>query len=249
MERNTSVYGLAQAPLYEVECRRDIPVPEYLQRVYWWTYIHPFAVWFFDRLWMVNLILLTQYNRMRRAVLKEFAAAEDGAVLQISSAYGNVIPKVAERVLAGGGSLDVIDVLPIQLEKLRHKLPVTDRIRLMQMNAAELFLPSSAYDTVMLFFLLHETPDPVRKKIMEEAFRVLRPGGKLIIADFSMPRRWNPFRYLWAVFLSIFEPFALDMWRKDIGEHLPPFARAYPRRQHRYFGDLFQKTVVTRPVA
>lgn len=247
MERNSSVYGLAQAPLCEEETVRDIPVPDYLQRVYWWTYIHPFAVWFFDRQWIVNLILLTQYNRMRRAVLREFAAAEDGHVLQVSCAYGDVIPKTAERVLAGRGRLDIIDVLPIQLKNVRRKLPVNDRIRLMQMNAAEMFLPSAAYDKVVLFFLLHETPDPVRKRILAESFRVVRPGGQVVIADFAMPKRWNPFRYLWAVFLSIFEPFALDMWRTDIHDHLPMAVRGYPLRQHRYFGALFQKTVVTKP--
>lgn len=249
MDRTPPDFGIAQSPVSDIAPAGTVPVPAYLQRVYWWTYIHPFAVWVFDRQWVVNLILLTQYNRMRREALKEIGLQEGGTVLQLSCAYGDLIPKLADRVLAGQGALDIVDVLPVQLKNIRRKLPLSPRIRYLHMNGAALRLPSGHYDKVMLFFLLHETPADVRTGVLEEALRVLKPGGKLIISDFAMPKRWNPFRYLWAIFLSIFEPFALDMWRTEIEGHLPSFARHFPRRQNRYFGALFQKTVITRPQA
>lgn len=247
MDRNVEVYGAVRPTRLEISQTSEIPVPEYLRRIYWWTYIHPLAVKFFDHQWIVNLILLTQYNRMRSAALSEFDAAESGHVLQVSCAYGDLTPKLVEKVSAGHGHIDIVDVLPIQLRNTRRKLPPAAPVRLLNMDASSLSLSSATYDKVMIFFLLHEVPADVRTRVLEEAFRVLKPGGKLVLAEFAMPKWWNPFRYLWAVFLTIFEPFALDMWKNDIGALLPAFARTYKRRQNRYFGALFQKTVVEKP--
>ena len=33
------------------------PIPDYLEKVYWWAYLHPKAVHVFERDWLVNLIL------------------------------------------------------------------------------------------------------------------------------------------------------------------------------------------------
>ncbi|MBP6242855.1 MAG: hypothetical protein KA377_01615, partial [Chromatiaceae bacterium] len=40
------------------------PIPDYLQRVYWWAYLHPRAVFLFEREWLVNLILWGNYQRL-----------------------------------------------------------------------------------------------------------------------------------------------------------------------------------------
>jgi len=32
-------------------------IPDYLEKVYWWAYLRPGAVRFFERQWLVNLIL------------------------------------------------------------------------------------------------------------------------------------------------------------------------------------------------
>ena len=32
-------------------------IPDYLQDTYWWAYLHPKSFWFFEREWVVNLIL------------------------------------------------------------------------------------------------------------------------------------------------------------------------------------------------
>jgi ubiquinone/menaquinone biosynthesis C-methylase UbiE len=153
---------------------------------------------------------------------------------------------LAERVVTGRGFLDIVDVLPIQLRNVRAKLPLQAPVRLLNMNADHLDLPSNHYDLVTTFFLLHEVPDDVRRKILEEALRVLKPGGRFIVTEFSKPMWWNPFRYLWAIFLTIFEPFALDMWRIDLAEMLPQTARGYRLDQTRYFGGLFQRTVIVK---
>lgn len=224
----------------------QVRIPVYLSRHYWWAYIHPWAVAFWDHLWIVNLILLTNYRRLRDAALKEFED-KPGAVLQVACVYGNLTPEADERIAREGGKLDVVDVLPIQLSNTRRKLSDPQRVRLYNMDSSRLALPSAAYDCVMLFFLVHEQPLKVRARTLHEAFRVVKPGGKVLIVDFAQPYWWNPFRYLWRAFLAIFEPFALDLWRWNMAELLPPACRAFPMTQERFFGGLFQKVVVHRP--
>jgi len=220
--------------------------PEYLSRHYWWAYIHPWAVKFWDHLPIVNAILLFNYSRLRDAVWREFDGLENADVLQIAAVYGNVSPGIADRVVKGGGRFDIVDILPIQLDNVRRKLSSLRSIRLLNQDSEKLNLASASYDKVLLFFLLHEQPDDAKARTLAEALRVLKPGGDLIVVDFAKPYRWNPFRYLWRIFLAIFEPFALAMWWNDVADMLPPNARRWPMRNERFFGGLFQKIVISR---
>ena len=134
----------------------DVRIPDYLSRHYWWAYIHPRGVKFFDRLWVVNLILLGNYSRLRDRALAEFGKAVSGNILQLACVYGNLTTRLEKRVAAGSGKLDVVDVVPIQLSNLKKKLPGHTRVRLLRMDSADLSLPDASYDRVVLFFLLHE---------------------------------------------------------------------------------------------
>lgn len=218
-------------------------VPDYLMRHYWWAYVHPRSVQFWDRDWLINLILFGNYRKLRRAAIAEFAAKPLGKVLQIACVYGALTPKLAKQTAALDGSLDVIDVLPIQLRNLKWKLPARAPARLLRMDSTNLSLPEARYDWVLLFFLLHEQPEAERAKTVREALRVMKPGGTLVIVDYGKPRWWNPMRYLLPPFLMLLEPFALSLMRRPIADLLPPDMKI---RRTRYFGGLYQKVVATR---
>ncbi len=44
-------------------------IPEYLQDTYWWAYLHPKSFWFFEREWVVNLILWGNMKRLLAAFM------------------------------------------------------------------------------------------------------------------------------------------------------------------------------------
>jgi len=220
-----------------------VDVPDYLMRHYWWAYVHPKAPRVFDRLWLINLILLGNYNRLRRAALAEFTATPLGRVLQIACVYGNLTPKLAKRVIAQGGQLDVVDVLPIQLRTLKWKLPPRTQTRLLRMDSTALHLPDAQYDHVLLFFLLHEQPVAERAKTIAEALRVLKPDGTLVIVDYGPPRWWNPLRYVMAPFLAVLEPFALSLMARPMADLLPADMTI---TQTPTFGGFYQKVVARR---
>jgi ubiquinone/menaquinone biosynthesis C-methylase UbiE len=220
----------------------ELEVPYYLNAHYWWAYIHPTAVQLFERQWLVNLILWGNYGRLCDAVMAEMGDSLPGRTLQVACVYGDLTTRLSGRV-ADGGLMDVVDVLPIQLGNLRKKLPRNAPVRLLTMDSTSLNLPDASYDRALIFFLLHEQPSHYRERTLSELFRVVKPGGKIIVVDYDLPRWWHPLRYVWRPLLAKLEPFALDLWRDEIAKWLP---RSSIRiRKEPFFGGLYQKVVIT----
>jgi len=226
--------------------RAGAGVPHYLRAHYWWAYIHPSAVRLFERQWLVNLILWGNYRRLRDAALSELGSSLPGRTLQVACVYGDLTSRLSQQVAAGGGTLDIVDILPIQLENLRRKLPEDAPVRLLARDSAALGLPDASYDRAVVFFLLHEQPAEVRRRTLGEVFRVVKPGGTILVVDYARPSRWHPLRYLWLPMLARLEPFAPDLWRGGIAAWLPELWASRVLRNTSFFGGLYQRVVVTR---
>ncbi len=221
------------------------PIPEYLRAHYWWAYVHPKAVRFFERQWLVNLILWGNYNRLRDAALRALGRPIQGKSLQVACAYGDITPMMVDR-LAPDASLDIVDVLPVQLGNLSAKLAPDHRVHLYCMNSGALKFADTSFDRVLLFFLLHEQPADVRSKTLIEAARVLKPGGTMVIVDYSRPARLNPFRVFWKPVLQVLEPFATDLFTKGIGHWLPKDCGLEIESTQDFFGGVYQMLTVKR---
>lgn len=224
--------------------RASIPVPPYLAQTYWWAYLHPRAVYLFERQWLVNLILWGNFARLRDAGLDALGTRLDGRTLQIACVYGNLTRRLIGR-LNVGASLDVVDILPIQLQNLARKVPPSSAVNLIHGDSAALDFRSASYDRALLFFLLHEQPEEVRRDTLAEALRVVKPGGKLVIVDYHRPHPLNPFYLPMTAILSMLEPYALDLWRHDLTEWFPPNRRIAAIERRTIFGGLYQVVRVT----
>ena len=219
-------------------------IPRYLSQVYWWAYVHPRAVKVFEREWLVNLILFGNYGRLRGKALASLSDPVSGQVkghtLQIACVYGNLTPRLVGG-LSQDATLDVVDILPVQLSNLKAKLPkALDRVRLIQCDSAALSQPRDSYDQTLLFFLLHEQPAEVRRATLSEALRVTRPGGKLVIIDYHQPARWHPLRPLMKLVFRGLEPYAMDLWKKDVVAYLPGNQEQFKATKQTFFGGLYQ---------
>ena len=220
-------------------------IPEYLHNTYWWAYLHPRAVHIFERQWLVNLILWGNFARLRDAALQEMGEVINGRVLQVACVYGDFTEHLVRR-LGPQGSLDVIDVAPIQIKNLQSKLSNPQHVNALLQDSTDLHFEDGSHDLVVVFFLLHEQPADARRKTIAEALRVTRPGGKLVFVDYHRPVAASPFRYLMVPILTTLEPFAMDMWNGEIANWLPSDIKVSKVEKQTYFGGLYQKVVITR---
>lgn len=224
-----------------------VAVPGYLDAVYWWAYVHPRAVRIFERPWLVNLILWGQYRRLGTLALDALGSEGPltGRTLQLACVYGDLTERLARRHTPEA-ALEVVDVLPVQLDNLRTKLPadLPVPVVLTRADCAALPLAESSVDRALLFFLLHEMPEPVRRATLAEALRVLRPGGRLVVVDYHRPALLHPLHLPMRGVLRTLEPFALDLWRQPLQTWLPATARIL--RHRTCFGGLYQIAEITR---
>ena len=70
----------------------QLAVPNYLARTYWWAYVHPRAVYLFERQWLVNLILWGNFARLREAALDALGRELEGRTLLVACVYGDLTP-------------------------------------------------------------------------------------------------------------------------------------------------------------
>ena len=240
------VYGAGAAlPSLARPAPRAPVIPRYLEQVYWWAYVHPNAVQVFEREWLVNLILFGNYGRLRDAALADLGAEVTGRTLQVACVYGNLTARLQQR-LGPGASLDIVDILPIQLKNLAGKLPADPRVTLVHGDSSSLAAPDASYDQALLFFLLHEQPEHVRRATLSEAVRVVRPGGKIVIVDYHLPVPWHPLRLLMTGVFRKLEPYAMDLWQNEIAAFMPAGMQPASLGKKTYYGGLYQKLVLDR---
>jgi ubiquinone/menaquinone biosynthesis C-methylase UbiE len=201
--------------------------------------VHPRAVWFFERQWIVNLILWGNFYKLRDLALKEVKQKE--TILQVACVYGDFTEKLSK--IQPKSDIHVVDVAEIQLKNLSKKLKGHENVTLYHQDSSKLAFDDSQFDSVIVFFLLHEMPESVRKETMSEVVRVLKTGGKAVFVDYHRPHRFNPFRYVMFPVLKILEPFALDLWRVELASYLPSTVKV---EKNTYFGGLYQKVIVTK---
>lgn len=220
-------------------------IPAYLRDFYAWAYIKPGAVRLFEHQSIINLILFGNYARLRQAALDALGTTVSGRALQVACAYGDLTESLQRR-LNPDATLDVVDIVPIQLESLARHLKPDARITLRQADSTSLPYVHAHFDQVLLYFLLHEQPDEVRHQTLVEALRVLKPGGQLVIVDYARPSWWHPLRPLMALVFAWLEPFAQRFCELGLESFLPNHGQFELRHRSCFFGGLYQLWVLTR---
>ena len=145
--------------------------------------------------------------------------------------------------------------LPVQLANLAAKLrartsaAAAAKVALHHTDSTALAAADATYDQVLLFFLLHEQPEEARQKTLFEAWRVLKPGGRMVLVDYHEPYDRHPLKPVMRYVLTRIEPYAIDLWRVPLTHWLPPEASdAITARSAKvtWFGGLYQQLIITK---
>jgi ubiquinone/menaquinone biosynthesis C-methylase UbiE len=87
----------------------------------------------------------------------------------------------------------------------------------MEGNAEHLPYANEYFQAVTNVFLLHELPNPIRQKVIQEFYRVLQSGGILVIADSIQESDSPEFKPMMENFPLMFhEPFYTDYIKDNI---------------------------------
>lgn len=220
---------------------QSVAVPAYLSEVYTWAYLAPANVEMLDRSIVVDVLLFGNARKLMQGAIDEIEPGQK--VLMAAHVYGDFVNRLADRV-GPDGSLDIIDVAPIQVEHARRKVGHLAHVTVRQADAA---MPGGGpYDVVVCFFLLHEVPDGKKRAIMDALLDQLAPGGKAVFVDYHDPHRLHPIRYLLQVVNRLLEPFALALWNHELSAFTSEPDR-FSWQKRTYFGGVYQKTIV-RPL-
>jgi ubiquinone/menaquinone biosynthesis C-methylase UbiE len=222
-------------------------VPLYLARHYWWAYLWPVAVWFFDHQPIINAILFGQYRNLMQATLVKLHNAPHERVLQLTCVYGELTPKLIGTI--SPAPLHIADVAMVQLELAKRKAPEHNGLFAARMNAENLAYHDNSFSTVVLFFLLHEMPEEARANVLSECMRVISEDGILLVTEYApLPTKHLLYRVpLSRWLITKLEPFLDGFWHDDMVSLLKEHGKAYGKSaliksDKRIFADFYRVT-------
>jgi ubiquinone/menaquinone biosynthesis C-methylase UbiE len=135
----------------------------------------------YDTIVALTMREATFRGRLRAQVLDRLRAA--GAVVDVGCGTGTLAIALAAdgaEVIGVDGDADVL--------ALAHAKPGADAVQWRKGLATALPLPGASADRVVMSLLLHHLDAAGKRTALAEALRVLRPGGRLHVADWGRPR-------------------------------------------------------------
>jgi ubiquinone/menaquinone biosynthesis C-methylase UbiE len=112
--------------------------------------------------------------------------APGAAVVDVGCGTGTLAITLAAGGAAGGAAVIGVDGDP-EVLALAHAKPGAEAVQWRKGLATALPLPGASADRVVMSLLLHHLDSAGKRTALAEAVRVLRPGGRLHVADWGRP--------------------------------------------------------------
>ena len=137
---------------------------------------------------LMNDLMSGGIHRLWKRFTIELSAVRAGhRVLDIAGGTGDLAAKFSELV-GEEGEVVLADINASMLQVGRDKLidsGAQGNLRYVQANAEELPFPDDHFDCITIAFGLRNVTD--KDKALRSMLRVLKPGGRLLVLEFSKP--------------------------------------------------------------
>ena len=177
-----------------------------------------------------RLLSFGQDPRWRSFLVSQIEAGPGDTVLDVASGTGAVAIELARR---HGCKVVGVDQSPEMLDAGRGRVAaagLAERIELREGRAEELPFDDAAFAGLTFTYLLRYVDDPAAT--MRELARVVKPGGRIAMLEFSVPSRALP-RAAWEAYVRAGLPVAgraVSPGWAEVGDFLGPSIRDFWRR-------------------
>ncbi|MEQ9318938.1 MAG: class I SAM-dependent methyltransferase [Polyangiaceae bacterium] len=169
----------------------------------------------------VEFLFLGAADVMRRQVIPPVSRfireeGDDLRLLDVACGTGRMLKQlaVAHPTLRYYG----LDLSPYYLQHARELLADVEDLSLIADRAEAMPFRDDYFDVVTSVYMFHELPKKVRREVYAEMWRVLRPGGLLVIEDSAQQSESGELAFFLGRFSEDFhEPFHRGYMVDDIG--------------------------------
>lgn len=168
----------------------------------------------------------------RRFTARKAGLEPGGSVLDVATGTGDLAFDLAEVVGSTGRvvGLDFTEEMLVRARAKADKLGLADVCRFVQGNALELPFEGAQFDAATIAFGLRNVVD--RERCLLEMRRVVKPGGRVLVLEFSQPV-WPVFRQVYLLYFRHILPFIgrLVQGDADTYRYLPETVLAFPDQE------------------
>lgn len=138
----------------------------------------------------MDIVYFADYNKSpRKAVMKSIN--DNDKILDVctgtaTNAINIATSKPNTKIVGIDLSKDML-----RIAKAKVKTKQISNIKLKHMDATELIFKDQVFDKILISLVLHELDEPVADKLLQQAKRVLKDDGEIIITE------WEPSKQLW----------------------------------------------------
>lgn len=136
------------------------------------------------------ILLLGRQEPYNDSIIDALALEPNHRILDLGCGTGVLTRLIGDRLDAGIGGFCLGIDAAAKMIAVAEKKRASETCRFEVMAAENLTLADGSFDAVVSSLFFHHVPLDLKQKALYESFRVLKPGGHLVIADMHIPTTW-----------------------------------------------------------
>jgi len=177
-----------------------------------------------------SLLSFGIHKGWRKKCVKRLASIHPKRILDVATGTGDFAINAAELNPEKIVGVDISEgMMKVGREKIK-KLKLDNLIELKEGDAETLDFPDNSFDAITVGFGVRNFEN--LEKGLSNLARILKPGGKIVILEFSYPRKF-PIKQFYTFYFFYLTPFFGKLFSKDSRaySYLPESVKAFPNNE------------------